>query len=419
MRWLLRLFLWLICLYLGKQIIVYNYARYIEEQLEHNSGITLGRDVTSYLSANAHTKLAEQAYRDGHFTLSEQMALHALSNNISSGAPASYLLGLYSSQQRNEDASIVADIAGQLWPHHTYTRSRLADYWLTQQRIDRLIPEWNILLIRNPSLYKNLFPALSSIIEKKEYQSLFQPYLTKPPIWWNDFFLFICNNATLDLVNKVYQLRLQATPQAITEKENLAYTNRLIREKKWQQAYDIWEKNLHVSPNKSQTPSNLLYDGEFETTGFNSGFDWQIENHPVLTINKDRTYGINGRQALSIHLKKLEPINFQHIYHIMILPSGQYHFNMRYRLDNFKTSKGLQWHIRCIDDLQTTLFSSPLLKGQQTWQTFSTTFNVPPTGCPVQLLRLEAASAYRHEQFFDGTIWFDNNKVENTSERQD
>ena len=79
---------------------------------------------------------------------SKAIALDALSKDPANGAAAAFLLQLLVEGETSEDASGIADLAAQLWPVHVYTHSRVADFWISQNRIDKLIPELNILMIR-------------------------------------------------------------------------------------------------------------------------------------------------------------------------------------------------------------------------------------------------------------------------------
>ena len=100
--------------------------------------------------------------------LSEILAISSLRQNPSSGRAATHLMSLYEAQGRDAEADQVAELASQLWPSHIYTRSNLADYWLQRNRPDKLVQEWNVMLISDGSYRKKLFPLLMEVVNSDD-----------------------------------------------------------------------------------------------------------------------------------------------------------------------------------------------------------------------------------------------------------
>lgn len=359
------------------------------------------------MKADTLVALAERANESGESAIAEKTALRALAENPTSGRAASHLLSLYNSNSSiatSVNITDIADIAGNLWPAHTYTHSRLADYWAKQGRIDKLIPEWNILLIRNPQLRQQLFPNLYQIAARPEYSDLLTTYINHPPLWWEQFFSFLSHDAQIEFLRQVYQQR-QQSPVPLTDEEKRTYIARLLKDKLWNEARQAWLQGLSEAQQKQV---GLVYDAGFEGKSFNTGFDWQLSETKEISIKPDITYGIKGQQALHIHFRKGQPVNFQHVAQKLMLAPGQYQLSMQYRLDSFRSNKGLRWRIHCVENEETLLTETEAFTGQKNWSTLSSPFNVPQDGCAVQLLRLEADSRYRHDQVFEGHLWFDN-----------
>ena len=408
--WLKRSLVVFLLPLLGWQVYCQGQGGMLSEQLKQQEFLPYEAPPPHYVfSSSTLTRLAEKANEAANFEESEQLALRAFATNITSGEPASHLLQLYASQKRSAPAAEVADLAGKLWPAHTYTQSRLADYWARQQRLDKLLPIWNALLTRNGSLHATLFPVLRQLIQQPEHQDLFTPYLEKPPTWWNGFFTYLTQNADLALLDKVYTQRQTSNKNSINKEERTAYVNRLLREQDWQKAYQIWQMG---APKNLLEKKTLVFDGGFEGESSNTGFDWQISQTREVSIKPDATYGIKGKQAIHIRLKKDNPIHFQHLAQTLLLPAGDYQLNLRYRLDTFKNPKGLRWRIHCLDAANTLLTESHALKGQKSWATLNSSFTVPPQACNAQRLRLEADSPYRHDHTFEGNIWFDDIEIQ-------
>ena len=172
--------------------------------------------------------------------LSESKAISALLQNPTSGGAATHLMSLYEAQGRNAEADQVAELASQLWPSHTYTRSNLADYWLRRGRPDKQIEEWNVLLTREGSFKKKLFPLLMGVLESDDLSPLMLPLVKKPPVWWNSFFSYLSKNLDLNRLEALHRLRVASSAEALSPSEHKSYVNRLMRESLWGQAHDAW-----------------------------------------------------------------------------------------------------------------------------------------------------------------------------------
>ena len=152
--------------------------------------------------------------------------------------------------------------------------------------------------------------------------------------------------------------------------------------------------------------SGLIYDGGFESDVFNQAFGWRLSRSKNPRIKPDITYGIKGRKALRITIRKQKPVNFKHVSQRLMLSKGSYELSFRYRTDTLKTTKGLTWRIRCIEGGKEVLAESLPMLGSNPWTSLVVKFDIPES-CPVQLLRLEATSRFRHDHFFQGSAWFD------------
>lgn len=337
---------------------------------------------------------------------SEALAIAALRQNPSSGRAATHLLSLYESEGKLAESDQVADLASRLWPAHSYTRSNLSEYWLRRNRADKMVQEWNVLLTRSGRLGRQFYPPMQALLESDETASLILQFADTPPRWWNGFFGHLSRNLDLPRLIQLYRLRVAST-EPPSESEQNSYINRLIKDRLWQEANDTWF--LGLTPRQMRF-SGLLYDGGFESGVFNQGFGWRLSRSKNPRIKPDITYGIKGRKALQVNLRKQKPINFRHVWQRILLEPGAYELSLRYRTDTLKTSKGLSWRIRCIEGGKEVLGESIPLLGSNPWTTIKVGFAVPES-CSVQMLRLEATSRFRHDHFFQGSAWFDDLKI--------
>ena len=371
-----------------------------EQPLSH---VTTYKGQAQLLSPGALLIKSQDSLLDSSVGNAEQLALQALKQNPSSGRATSLLLNLYDTSGHEKKADEIAELSSRLWPSHTYTRARLADYWLKRQRIDKLLDEWNVLLIRNPAQRKALYPFLTNIIKDKEVSFLMRPFLDYPPTWWDSYFVYLSKELSAAQLREVYNVRAESQ-DGVSEVERRYYVSSLLKDKNWIAAREEWYLGLSESQKRHD---GLVFDGGFETSILNQGFGWQYNKRSRNPrIKTDITYGIKGRKALHVSLNKKDRINFKHVSQRLMLTPGLYKLSMRYRTDTLKTSEGLTWRLRCVEGGNQILGESDNMLGSNPWSTLKVDFNVPST-CKVQLLRLEAASRFKHEWFFDGSLWFD------------
>ncbi|PID45474.1 MAG: hypothetical protein CSB47_08715 [Proteobacteria bacterium] len=344
----------------------------------------------------------------------ESLVLAALRQNPSSGRAASFLLSLYATQERNQEAGEIADLAAQLWPAHTYTRSRLAEYWLTQGRLDKLVAEWNVLLIRNPRLRSKIYPFLARLIQDDRAAALLQPYADNPPNWWPSFFAYLSRELPLPQLRKVYQVRM-LSPVELGKAERRYYINRLVREHLWDEAHRVWFVGLTKAQSRY---SGFVFDGGFESGVFNQSFGWRLSRSKNPKIKTDITYGARGRKALKVVLRGQKPLKFSHVSQQLLLEPGHYRLSLRYRADSFKAQRGLTWRLRCLGGTKKLLTETKAIAVSSAWNTLKAEFSVPSRGCDTQLLRLESTSRFSHEQSQTGTLWFDDITISKKREQQ-
>jgi len=370
------------------------------------------QDDSERLSSDALVLQAQKLAKESP-ERSVKLAITAFRKDPSNGRAATHLLTLYERQGRVENADKVAKLAGRLWPAHNYTRANLAEYWILRYRPDKVVDEWNVLLTQNRSLGRNLYPLMFKMIERDDLAPFILPFAQNPPKWWDAFFGYISSRLDIDKLEEVYRLRV-ASDKPLSAYEKNSYIRRLIKERRWEDAHDTWF--IGLTPRQMRY-SGLVYDGGFEGDIFNQGFGWKLSRSKNPRVKPDITYGISGRKALQITLRKQKPINFRHVWQHTFLTAGNYELTMRYRTDTLKTAKGLSWRLRCVESGTEVLGESIPLLGSNPWSNLKMSFIVPES-CSVQMLRLEAVSRFRHHHYFQGNVWFDDIKI-NAVDMQD
>jgi tetratricopeptide (TPR) repeat protein len=374
-----------------------------------------GIDPSGWQKLDSHdwVKLAEQAESAGNLPQAQDYALRALSVDLTNGQASSKLISIFSSQGKQAEAAAWAELSGRLWTAQSYPHIHLAAYWNQQGKPDKMLDEWNILLTRDPGLGAGLFPHMQALAIAPATMDLFDKFASSPASWWPAFFNSLVRDkqTPANVLAHFHQLRRQAR-LPLAEADTTAYVNRLIAEKNWAVAHDVWLSGLPAEEKKFNT--DLIYDGGFEGERHNTGFDWSFTSNRQIKIEPDMTFGMEGRRALHLAFNTTQHINFQQLSQQLVLPPENYVLALRFRADNYRTAKGLQWRLYCQEDKQ-LLAESPPLRESTPWTSLNVAFKVPAENCPVQLLRLEASSPYAHEQVFSGDLWFDAVTIKKTS----
>ncbi len=354
-------------------------------------------------------QLAEQA---GDAALDQTYTLQALTVNLTSGRAVARLADSYLQQGKSTQAEHLARLAARLVTAQSDTHLPLSFFWGKTGKAAEIVQTWHVLFIREPSLRTALFPHLRAKAMEPATAHLVEAFAKNPPVWWEAFFNYLARDehTAPDLLARLYQLRLRAEAP-LNDTEMNAYVNRLIKDKRWTQAREVWLSSL---PTAAQAYADLLYDGSFEGEWHNTGFSWFFGNHKQVSITPGMTFGMEGKRALKITFSGTQHIKFQHLWQRLLLKPASYELQMRSRADQFTTSKGLTWRLRCMENDQ-VLAESPALQESKQWITETMTFEIPSVDCESALLRLEATSTRAHDQVFKGTIWLDSIQIRETT----
>ena len=387
-------------------------ANYYADERNHEASVD---DLETAITWNSNHPyalgmLAEQYLQQHNYSQAEELAFKSLVNNPTYGVPASVIIATANQKKNDDVAAKATDFTQKLWPANVAVQKEVVIYWLKKDRVDKVLPAWNVILSQSPQASQKLFPILFKLSQNPAGLASLKPYAKKPSVWWSRFFVFLTRQKdNLDSLQKLYQMRLESE-EPLTNIERSQYIERLVRDKQWVTAYFSWLSGLEKE--HQQYTQTLLYDGGFESELHNTGFDWYYSPNKIVSIEPSITRGMHGRAALRVDFKKRERINFKNVSQRLFLPAGDYALEFRSRVDRLRTEKGLKWRIRCLGDQNNILGESHSLLGFSSWKTESFYFTVPDIkNCQAQLLRLEASSPYIHHHLFSGTLWFDDMRI--------
>lgn len=303
---------------------------------------------------------------------------------------------------RSAAAVRLAEIADALGPLRSPALARSAQFWLEQERPDRALARWRMLLRTRPETSAQLFPLLVQLAENPAARPLLQPLLADPPEWWDQFFAYAAVKAPRpETAVFLYQKRNRHGTLPVAE-EQRAYLDRLWKENRWLEAYLAWLNGLDERQTKVL---GHVYNGGFEAPVTHLGFDWRMSSPRGATVETIETYGTRGGKALYVSFNG-ERVRFQHVFQYLFLDAGRYRLQGRGRPDSLKAERGLRWRVRC-SGADAILAESEPFVGSDEWRNFAVEFTVPDQGCPAQLLRLELDGRVELDFEAQGGAWFD------------
>lgn len=149
-----------------------------------------------------------------------------------------------------------------------------------------------------------------------------------------------------------------------------------------------------------------VYDGGFEQTRFEQGFDWHIPSQQGIEADARSLFGGRRGKALQLTFRGY-PVRGSIAEQALFLVPGRYRLSGLVKTDSIETANGLVWTISCVDGDKTTLADSERFVGSNQWRSFSTQFTIPAEHCTGQRLYLRTIGSLPREIRVSGEAWFD------------
>lgn len=289
-------------------------------------------------------------------------------------------------------------------PANKQIRLETARYWVQRGQLQQALQNWDVALLLDPGLGKQIYPLMLSLAQQPEGRKLLEPFIQSPPLWWEGFFSYLTEHAgQLEVPVAVASMR-HASSVPLSREERRLLVARLQKEQQWAEAYLVWVNGL--TPGERRYLGNV-FDGGFELPPSEEGFGWHFPNLRGVLARRRQTYGMEGERALQLIFKG-EQVVFRHLQQWLFLSQGMHEFAAMARVDRLHTRGGLKWRVRCADDPETVLGESSALVGASDWGLLQFRFQVPEgAACQGQMLRLESVGESGYDHKLDGEVWFD------------
>lgn len=357
--------------------------------------------------------LYEQAIRVAEEDTGAALGLlaQAYAANPTAPRPLLAVAALYRANGRTDDADALVRIADELAPVNPSIQQQIALYWDQRGEAATALQHLSRAMAADRRVQRENLPVILRLAEEPSLRPLLEPIALEDPKWWPTFFRYATRRAdNTDVVRYLMELRRRMGTEEITEEEQTAYQNRLLRDGYPSEAYLAW---LNMLEPKAREELGLLFNGGFELPLSDTGFGWGARGHKQLDIRPLRTLGGTGAQSLMVRFSNFDQ-RFHHVGQRLLLQPGTYRLTGAARVDGLKTEGGVRWRLACRGESRDVLGESKVFLGRAEWSDFSFDFEVPDAGCETQDLRLVSAGRHSFELDIDGALWFDNLRIERT-----
>lgn len=304
-------------------------------------------------------------------------------------------------QQRLPSAATAMQLAAQLAPAQPQVQQALADYWLTQNRLDLALQAWLRLLQGRPHAEALLFPKLLEMAEAPNQREVLWAQLPRPlPSWWPRFVSYAAQQTrSLEALGAL--LHTYKSREAMHPIARQALLTRLERDAPYPYYYAVWLELL------SETERRLvryLYDGHFTQPLSDAGFGWRAVQRPGVSVERFAAPAVGGGRALRVQLAAVAqpgPLVSQ----ALMLGPGRYRLSGEVLLRGLYARGGVEWRLLCAEQAnRLPLATGPAWFGDAAWQNFGLDFKLG-VECQRPLLQLALRAARQTTAAPQGELW--------------
>jgi len=259
----------------------------------------------------------------------------------------------------------------------------------------------DVLLRTQPQFLNFALPVLGKMAEDDAARIELSKILAADPPWRSSFFSGLGEVITDARTPFNLLVRLKDTPAPPASAEVQTYLHFLFRHKLYKFAYFAWRQFL---PPEQLANTGLLFNGGFETAPSGAPFDWTLLRADGAILEIAARPDAPDKNALLVEFGQGR-VTFRGVVQTVMLPPGEYRLIGSYQ-GNVVGRRGMQWSVVCMGGA--AIGESEMILGSfPEWRQFEIVFEVPPTGCVAQTVRLDLAARSSSEQLVSGAIWFD------------
>jgi len=243
------------------------------------------------------------------------------------------------------------------------------------------------------------------------------------------YFNYLVDREELDLAREVWDACLKMPiPGAFEFKPAIAfsYIDKLLAKSRVEDAVRVWNEALRkaginaddnrfvrdgegVRPSESST--NLVWNGSFETDILGGGFDWRNPETPGVRYESDLTARIDGLRSLKLVFDGTTNIDSWHPRQIVpTLAPGNYLLEFCVKCAGITTDQRPYFVVQGFPDAQGAGGRSEPFPENSEWRKYSVPFVVKPGTRAVELV-LRRGRSQKFDNLIKGSLWLDNVSV--------
>lgn len=188
------------------------------------------------------------------------------------------------------------------------------------------------------------------------------------------------------------------------------YLKRLIDSRHYRQASVVWhdlERRGIVKQSAGHDPDNLVFNGGFEESPLDAGFDWRYRQEPYVAIDFRARHAYQGKRCLEIVFSDVENHRDEPVYQLVpVEPGKTYELSAYVRSNNITSDSGPR--LRLVDPECPACLnvSTRATLGTTPWHKVSLNFR---TGPHAHLVRLSVwrSPGIDFPAEILGTLWLD------------
>ncbi len=276
--------------------------------------------------------------------------------------------------------------------------------WLAQDALERghsveALDQIDAVLTLSPPAGSSIFPVMVTLAQEPSFAEALATKLQAAPAWRAGMLEALRQAPPADREVADRVLALLQRKGGFDPDETAAWTESLIREGRWGEAYARWASPLVADG----VALPLLFNGDFGKQPTGAGFDWRMPPTPGVLLDLEQS----GKGSPVLHARFLgRRVAGAFLAHRLLLPPGRFRMEVRQRSDALRSENGLEWALGCEGSAEPLARTSPL-KGTTGWAVSSMEFHVPGSTCKGQWLRLANAGAADAGQLVSGDAWID------------
>ncbi len=184
------------------------------------------------------------------------------------------------------------------------------------------------------------------------------------------------------------------------------YVDYLLEHRSYETAVGVWSRQMGTR-RRDYPDSNLLFNGDFESSPTEAAFDWRIQPCEGATAAPDSKVAFSGNRSLRIQFDGRRNLDYRHVsQRAVVVPGRKYRLQAKLRTEGITTDEGVRLRIFDAESFTRLDLATEPLIGTQNWKTIENAFVAPSQTHLVEVQILRRPSR-KFDNTIGGTAWID------------